>query len=104
VGAVLLGTAASRKTEIEDLAAQRELGTNLPATTYADIKARDDERRLFTNVGTGLAIGGGVVGAVALTLWLWPSGRSKSPVKKDARAFTIEPQIGLGTVSFSGRF
>jgi hypothetical protein len=105
VGGVLLGTAAIRKTEIEELAAQREPGTNLPATTYADIKARDDERRLFANVGTGLAIGGGVLGALAITLWLLPSGRSKAPAKKDAHVFpTIEPQIGLGTVGLSGRF
>jgi hypothetical protein len=122
VGGVLLGTAAARKTEIEELAAQREPGTNLPATTYSVIKTRDDERRLFTNVGTGLAIGGGVVGALAITLWLLPSGRKSAP-KKDARFeqsglrfakgaqrpkpqvwTTIQPQIGLGTVGLSGQF
>lgn len=104
VGGVLLGTAAIRKAEIEELAAQREPGTNLPATTYSVIKSRDDERRLFANVGTGLAIGGGVVGAVAITLWLLPSGR-KSAAKKDAQVWTtIQPQIGLGTVGLSGRF
>ncbi|MBK9259167.1 MAG: hypothetical protein IPM54_04965 [Polyangiaceae bacterium] len=105
VGGVLLGTAASRKAEIEDLAKNRELGTSLPATSYADIKARDDERRLFSNVGAGLAIGGGVVGALAITLWLLPSGRSSAPAKKEAHVWTtIEPQIGLGTVGLSGRF
>jgi len=104
VGGVLLGTAATRKAEIEELAAQREPGTNLPATTYSVIKARDDERRLFANVGTGLAIGGGVVGAVAITLWLLPSGRKSAP-KKDGHIWTtIQPQIGLGTVGLSGQF
>ena len=105
VGGVLFGTAVARKSEIEELAAQREPGTNLPATNYADIKSRDDQRRLFSNVGTGFLIGGGVVGAVAVTLWLLPSGRSKGPAKKGANVFTtIEPQIGLGTVGLSGRF
>jgi len=107
VGGVLFGTAVARKSEIEDLAAQREPGTNLPATSYADIKSREDQRRLFSNVGTGFLIGGGVVGAVAVTLWLLPSGRSKgkAPEKKGANVFTtIEPQIGLGTVGLSGRF
>jgi hypothetical protein len=107
VGGVLFGTAVARKSEIEELAAQREPGTNLPATNYADIKSRDDQRRLFSNVGTGFLIGGGVVGAVAVTLWLLPSGRSKAkaPEKKGANVFTtIEPQIGLGTVGLSGRF
>ena len=105
VGGVLLGTAAVRKNEIEELAAQREPGTNLPATTYTDIKARDDERRLFSNVGLGFAIGGGAVGVLAVTLWLLPSGRSKAPEKKGANVSpTIMPQIGLGTVGLSGRF
>ena len=105
VGGVLFGTAVARKSEIEELAAQREPGTGLPATSYADIKSRDDQRRLFSNVGTGFLIGGGVVGAVAVTLWLLPSGRSKGPAKKGANVFTtIEPQIGLGTVGLSGRF
>lgn len=104
VGGVLLGTAATRKAEIEELAAQREPGTNLPATSYSVIKTRDDERRLFANVGTGLVIGGGVVGAVAITLWLLPSGR-KGAAKKDAHVFTtLQPQIGLGTVGLSGQF
>lgn len=103
VGGVLLGTAASRKSEIEELAARREPGTNLPATSYADIKARDDERRLFSNVGTGFVIGGGVVGALAITLWVLPSGR-KSAAKKDAHSFTIQPQIGLGSLGLSGQF
>jgi hypothetical protein len=106
VGGVLFGTAVARKGEIEELAAQREPGTNLPATSYADIKSRDDERRLFSNVGTGFLIGGGAVGVLAVTLWLLPSGRSKAPEKKKgANVFTtIEPQIGLGTVGLSGRF
>jgi hypothetical protein len=105
VGGVLLGISAARKTEIEELAAQREPGTNLPATTYGDIKTRDDQRRLFSNLGTGFAIGGGVVGALALTLWLVPSRRSKAPAKTGSFMLpTIEPQIGLGTVGLSGRF
>jgi hypothetical protein len=105
VGGVLVGTAVARKSEIEDLAAQREPGTSLPATSYADIKSRDDERKLFSNVGTGFLIGGGVVGALAVTIWLLPSGRSKGPAKKGANVFTtIQPQIGLGTVGLSGQF
>ncbi len=105
VGGVLLATAASRKTEIEELAARREPGTNLPSTTYADIKARDDERRLFSNLGTGFAIGGGVLGALAVTLWLLPSSRSKPADKKATLTGPIiEPHIGLGTAGLSGRF
>jgi len=105
VGGVLLGTAAARKSEIEELAAQREPGTNLPATPYSEIKTRDDERRLFSNVGLGFAIGGGAVGVLAVTLWLLPSGRSKAPAKKGANVSpAVMPQIGLGTVGLSGQF
>lgn len=104
VGGVLLGTAAVRKSEIEELAAQREPGTNLPATNYSDIKSREDERKLFSNLGLGFAIGGAVVGAAAVTLWLWPSGRSKSPSKGANESFTVQPQIGLGFAGLSGRF
>lgn len=104
VGGVLLGTAAVRKGEIEELAARREPGTNLPSTNYSDIKAREDERRLFSNLGLGFAIGGAVVGAAAVTLWLWPSGRSKAPTKGTNDSFTVQPQIGLGFAGLSGRF
>ena len=102
---VFLYTAASRTSEIEDLAALREPGTSLPATDYAEIKARDDERRTFQTVGLGLAIGGGVMGALALTFWLLPSGGGKKPTKKDAHlAPVIVPVIGPGSVGLSGTF
>jgi hypothetical protein len=106
VGGVLLVNAALRKSEIEDLAGRREPGTALPATDYAEIKARDDERKLFTNVGLGLAIGGGAVGVAALTLWLLPEGGgSKKPAKKEASAHgTWTPLIGPGTVGVAGTF
>ncbi|UQA59622.1 hypothetical protein [Polyangium aurulentum] len=106
VGGVLLINAAQRKGEIEELAGRREPGTQLPATDYAEIKARDDERRLFTNLGMGLAIGGGAVGVAALTLWLLPEGGgSKKPAKKDARASgTWMPLIGPGSVGVTGTF
>lgn len=104
-GGVFLGIAVSRTAEIEELAARREPGTNLPATDYADIKTRDDERRLFTNVGIGLAVGGGVIGAAAVTLWLLPANRGKPAPKKDASLFhSIQPQIGIGSVGLSGQF
>jgi len=102
---VFLYTAASRTSEIEDLAALREPGTSLPATDYAEIKARDDERRTFQTVGLGLAIGGGVMGALALTFWLLPSGGGKKSTKKDAHlAPVIVPVIGPGSVGLSGTF
>jgi len=104
-GGVLLYTAASRTSEIEDLAAQREPGTSLPATDYADIAARDDERRTFQTVGMGLAIAGGAVGALALTLWLLPSGGGKKAPKKDALSSpVVVPFIGPGGAGLVGTF
>jgi hypothetical protein len=106
VGGVLLINAAQRKGEMEELAARREPGTQLPATDYAEIKARDDERRLFTKLGMGLAIGGGAIGVAALTLWLLPEGGgSRKPAKKDAHASgTWMPLIGPGSVGVAGTF
>jgi hypothetical protein len=99
VGGVLLLNAEIRRTEIEDLAAQREPGTDLPANEYEDIKARDDERRKFQTVGSALLIGGGAVGAGALALWLWPNS-----VEASKRGRGITPMFGAGQVGFAGRF
>ncbi len=104
VGGVLLVNAAVRSDEIEQAAARREPGTSLPLTSYEDIKKLDDERKLFSSVGTGLAIAGGAVGALAITLWLLPSGKGKAPAKQGLSAPVLVPLVGLGTFGLSGTF
>jgi hypothetical protein len=77
----------------------------LPATEYADIKARDDERKLVTNVGLGLAIAGGAVGVAAITLWLLPeSGSRRSPKTEKRASITAVPVIGPGSLGLAGTF
>lgn len=100
VGGVFLVNAAVRSSEIEELAARREPGTSLPATSYADIASADDDRRLFSTVGTGFAIAGGVLGVAAITLWILPSGGAKKPPKQGL----VMPIIGPGSVGLSGTF
>lgn len=97
-GSVLLVNAQSRRSQLQDAAAQREAGTSLPATDYKDLKSIDSERRTFTTVGVGLLIGGGATAVLATTLWLIPSG-SSSP--KSGR---ITPIVGPGFLGASGTF
>lgn len=99
VGGVLLLNADIRRSEIEDLSAQRESGTDLPANEYADIKERDEERRTFERVGAGLLIGGGVIGAGALALWLWPT---RAEPRRQGRG--LSPVFGAGQMGLAGRF
>jgi hypothetical protein len=96
-GGVLLINAESRRSELEEAAARREPGTDLPAADYAELKEIDDERTLFQNVGIGLMAGGGGVAIAALVLWLVPTdGPSTSA--------TVKPQIGPGYIGISGTF
>lgn len=101
VGGVLMLTADGQRAEIEALSAKREPGSDLPATSYADIRSKDDERKLFTNIGAGLLIAGAVTGAAAITLWLLPSGGSSSTHDKSA-GLTVRPIVGLGGAGISG--
>jgi hypothetical protein len=102
VGGVLMINAATRKAEIEELAAKREPGTGLPATEYADLKLKDDDRRTYQTVGTGMLIAGGAVGVAAITLWLIPRGGSKTSKPKEKA--TLTPLVGIGSVGLRGSF
>lgn len=86
-GGVLLINAESRRSELEDAAARREPGTDLPASDYATLQDIDDERVIFQNVGIGLMAGGGAMAIVATVLWLVPTGGSTSTA-------SISPVIG----------
>lgn len=99
VSSVFLVNAASRKSEIESLSQQREPGTNLPATEYSVLAAKDQERKTFTAVGLGLGIGAGALAITAVTIALWPSREGK---KKPIAS--VVPQLGLGSVGLSGAF
>jgi len=101
VGGVFMLNAANRASEIEELSAKREPGTNLPATEYSEIQQRDDERKTFSLVGTGLLIGAGVSAAVAVTILLWPEGKAKTPAKTGMR---VLPVVGPGSVGVVGTF
>lgn len=96
-GGVLLINAESRRSELEDAAARREPGTDLPASDYAELKEIDDERLIFQNVGIGLMAGGGALAITATILWLVPTGGSSST------AF-IQPELGPGYLGLRGRF
>ncbi|MFO0617312.1 MAG: hypothetical protein U0414_32250 [Polyangiaceae bacterium] len=96
VGTVLLINAESRRSELVDAAAQREPGTGLPATEYADLQAIDDERSTFTTAGVGCLIAGGSTAILATILWLVPSGKSKpAPSEPPKAAFlpVVSPQF-----------
>ncbi len=94
-GGVLLINAEARRTELEDAAAKREPGTDLPATDYAELEAIDDERAIFQNVGIGLMAGGGGVAILATIFWLVPVGGSTSTA-------SVRPLIGPGVLGVSG--
>lgn len=91
VGTALLINAESRRSELVDAAAQREPGTDLPATEYADLKAIDEERSTFTTAGVGCLIAGGSMGILATILWLLPSGGKAKPA--DAPKTALVPLV-----------
>jgi hypothetical protein len=101
-GGVFLLTADARRAELEERAATREPGTDLPAYDYAELEGIDDERRTFQNVGLGLLIGGGAVGVAATVLWLWPD--SAPEAEASTSAARIAPVVGPGYLGFSGTF
>lgn len=100
VGGVLLLTANGQRQEIEDLAQKREPGTNLPATSYADIQAKDQSRKTLVTTGSAFLIAGGVVGLTALTIFLWPDSSSS----KKTGSTSVAPVVGLGSVGLRGAF
>ncbi|MCC6553532.1 MAG: hypothetical protein IT372_11000 [Polyangiaceae bacterium] len=101
-GGALLFSADSRRNEIEELSARREEGSNLPATEYSELQSKDEDRRTFATAGTALLIAGGVAGAAAVTLWLWPdSGGAKSDKAAGARVWV---RGGLSGASVGGVF
>lgn len=100
VGGVLLLNADSRRSEIEELSAKREEGSNLPAVEYSELATKDDERQTFATVGTVFLIGGGVAAATAVTLWLWPdSGRART-----AGATSLGVRVGATHAAVVGSF
>lgn len=96
VGTALLINSESRRSELVDAAAQREPGTDLPATEYADLKAIDEERSTFATAGIGCLIAGGGTAVLATILWLIPTGKSKpGPAEPPKAAFfpVVSPQF-----------
>jgi hypothetical protein len=73
-GGVLMLVADGRRADIEEAAARREPGTDLPATDYAQIEGLESDRAAFSTAGTVLLVAGGATAVLATTLWLWPSG------------------------------
>jgi hypothetical protein len=116
VGTVLFLTANGRKGQIEDAAAKREPSTSLPATEYSDIASLDKDRKTFVTAGTAVFIAGGVTGALAVALWLWPDSRpntkkrtGRPEVAPRARSAqnaprAIVPVFGIGGVGVAGSF
>jgi hypothetical protein len=96
-GGVLLINAESRRSELEEAAARREPGTDLPASDYADLAEIDDERLIFQNVGIGLMAGGGALAVLATVLWLVPTDGSSASA-------SIRPELGPGYFGVSGTF
>lgn len=111
-GGVMMINAASRTSEIEELSAKREPGSNLPVTEYSEIRAKDDDRKTFTTAGAALLIGGGAAAVLAVTLWALPDGSaSKEGAPKKTSQRRPEPpraslgaRIGPNAVMLFGRF
>ncbi len=95
-GAVLMLVADGRRTDIEEAAAAREPGTDLPATDYATIQGLEDDRQTFSTAGTVLLIAGGVTGVLAATIWLWPSGGGDVEAEPAPAAAAILPERQRG--------
>lgn len=97
-GGVLLINSEARRSELEEKAAEREPGTDLPANDFATLRDIDDERKLFQNVGIGLLAGAGGVAVAALVLWLVPiEGGASSSAR-------ITPIVTPNFVGLNARF
>jgi hypothetical protein len=112
-GGVLMLVADGRRSDIEEAAAAREPGTDLPATDYATIQGLEEDRETFSTAGTVLLIAGGVTGVLAATLWLWPSGgggeeEPEAEAAAAARRHPPKPTLGAtvrpGWVGVGGQF
>ena len=107
-GGVLMLVADGRRSDIEEAAAQREPGTSLPATDYADIQSLEDDRVTFSTAGTVLLIAGGATAVLATTLWLWPSGGGSSddaePAEETARRGGVSVSASPGWIGMRGSF
>jgi len=112
-GGVLMLVADGRRSDIEEAAAAREPGTDLPATDYSTIQGLEDDRQTFSTAGTVLLIAGGVTGVLAATLWLWPSGGGAAEeeptddaaaAKRRVRGPNVGATIRPGWVSVGGSF
>ena len=79
-------------------APQREPGTDLPVSDFADIESIDSERTTFLYAGIGILAGAGAVGILATVLWLVPGGGGE-PAQS-----AIMPVVGPGFVGVTGRF
>ena len=97
-GGVLLINSELRKNDLEDAAAEREPGTDLPVSDFADIESIDSERTTFLYAGIGILAGAGAVGILATVLWLVPGGGAE-PAQS-----AIMPVVGPGFVGVTGRF
>jgi hypothetical protein len=102
-GGVLLLTAASSAAEIEELSAKREPGSALPATEYSEIRAKSDDQKTFTTLGTGLLIGAGAMAALSITLWLLPDGSKEGSSKKSA-GVSLRAGVGPSSLTIAGSF
>ena len=105
-GGVLMLVADGRRADIEEASAQREPGTSLPATDYADIQSIEDERVTFSTAGTVLLIAGGATAVLATTLWLWPSGGGSSDDAEEEAAPEGEVAVSAspGWIGVRGSF
>jgi hypothetical protein len=101
-GGVLLLSADSRRSEIEELSERREEGSNLPATEYSELQSKDEDRKTFATAGAVLLIAGGAASAAAITLWVWPDSSGDKGVK--AAGAQVRVRGGLGGISVGGVF
>ncbi|MFO0553581.1 MAG: hypothetical protein U0271_34685 [Polyangiaceae bacterium] len=102
-GGILFVNAELNRQELEDAAAEREPGTDLPAHSYAELRDIDDQRLLFQNIGIGLAAGAGAATVVAIVLWVIPGSGPKKP---EAAALRVIPVVGpsVGGVVLQGEW
>ena len=98
-GTVFLLTSNARRLELEERAATREPGTNLPAYDYAELAGIDEERVTFQRLGIGLLVGGGVASIAASTLWIVSTSDENAPVPVAAQL-----ELGPGWIGLRGTF